>query len=539
MIIHSFELFLILLGLSVGVTAIAKKVDKPYPIALVLIGAFIGLAPVAGVFDELKDFFASDEVFRAVIITIFLPALLGEASLKLSFNAVSKNRAPIILLAFAGTFIAYLTTGGLAYEFLNLPLQTALVFGAVMAATDPISVLSIFKTLGVNRRLAVIMEGESLVNDGISVVLFKLSAYSLASITAMGVWGVAAGFAAFFKVAVGGLLVGGILGFMISQIGRLFDDYPLENAFSFILFYGSYLFAEYLGVSGVIAVVTAGLVLGNYGKVIGMSPTTRLSISVFWDTITLVANSLVFILVGLEIARINMADHLTQILAGIAVVVIGRSAAVYLSTVGVRLPWSWKHVLNWGGLKGSLSLALALSLPPAFAGRETLIALTFGVVFFSLVAQGLTIAPFIRLFGLQKTLSGLKEYENLSFALQQALAANEELNRLHLQGRVSPPVFSHLEQENSERIVSIHRKLDELYHQHPELLQEQKLAARKKLLYAEHQAIEKLLAEGVLSLETGNERKRLVLEHLEALEKGELPNNVVEENGENDQNGKP
>ncbi|MEW6572791.1 MAG: cation:proton antiporter [Bacillota bacterium] len=539
MIIHSFELFLILLVLSVGVTAIAKKVDKPYPIALVLIGAFIGLAPVAGVFDELKDFFASDEVFRAVIITIFLPALLGEASLKLSFNAVSKNRAPIILLAFAGTFIAYLTTGGLAYEFLNLPLQTALVFGAVMAATDPISVLSIFKTLGVNRRLAVIMEGESLVNDGISVVLFKLSAYSLASITAMGVWGVAAGFAAFFKVVVGGLLVGGILGFMISQIGRLFDDYPLENAFSFILFYGSYLFAEYLGVSGVIAVVTAGLVLGNYGKVIGMSPTTRLSISVFWDTITLVTNSLVFILVGLEIARINMADHLTQILAGIAVVVIGRSAAVYLPTVGVRLPWSWKHVLNWGGLKGSLSLALALSLPPAFAGRETLIALTFGVVFFSLVAQGLTIAPFIRLFGLQKTLSGLKEYENLSFALQQALAANEELNRLHLQGRVSPPVFSHLEQENSERIVSIHRKLDELYHQHPELLQEQKLAARKKLLYAEHQAIEKLLAEGVLSLETGNERKRLVLEHLEALEKGELPNNVVEENGENDQNGKP
>ncbi|MEW6182034.1 MAG: cation:proton antiporter [Bacillota bacterium] len=519
---HSLELFLILLALSIGVTALAKKADKPYPIALVLIGAVIGLAPVAGVFDELRDFFVSDEVFRTAIIAIFLPALLGEASLKLSFTSVNKNRAAIALLAVIGTFIAYLATGLLSMLFLGMTLQTALVFGALMAATDPVSVITVFKNLGVNRRLAVIIEGESLMNDGIAVVLFKLSVFSLAAIAAMGPWGAAAGPAMFIKVTAGGLVIGGSLGFIFSEIGRFFDDYPLENAFSVVLFYGSYFAAEYLGVSGVIAVVTAGLVLGNYGRTVGMTPTTRLSISVFWDTITLVANSLVFILVGLEVARIDMARHMNLIPVSILIVLVGRSSAVYLSTAVVKLPWSWKHILNWGGLKGSLSLALALSLPAGFSGRETLIALTFGVVFFSLIAQGLTIGPFIRLLGLQKTVKGLREYENLSFELQQALAAISELRRIQNRGQISPPVFSELEAKLTARVSTVNRELDELYAQHPGLLQEQLLNARRKLLYAEHQAIEKLLGEGILSTETGNLKKHLVIERMEELDNTKL-----------------
>ncbi|MFA4885767.1 MAG: cation:proton antiporter [Desulfotomaculaceae bacterium] len=518
MIIHNIQLIFILLALSVGVTALAKRLNKPYPIALVIIGAAVGLLPIGGILEEIRNFFASDEVFRTAVISIFLPALLGEASLKLSYTEISQNRRPIILLAFLGTVLAYTITGGLSHLVLGLPVQTALVFGALMAATDPVSVISIFKNLGVNRRLAVIMEGESLINDGISVVLFKLSVFSLTFIASLGMWGAAVGVAVFFKVVVGGTLVGLSLGFLISQIGRYFDDYPLENAFSVVLFFGAYIIAEKIEVSGVIAVVAAGLVLGNYGKVIGMSPTTRFSISVFWDTIVLVANSLVFILVGLEISHINIVEHAFQILIAIILVVLGRGVAVYVSTLGFKLPKSYKHIINWGGLKGSLSLALALSLPLDFPGRETIIALTFSVVFFSLVVQGLTISPLIRVLGLQKTVSGLKEYEQLLFELQQAVAAVDELNRLYKEGQVSPQVFNKIEKETAERILGINQRLNGLYGKYPELLQEQEFNARKKLLYAEYASIEKLLGEGVLSDETGNERKQLVFERMEAYE---------------------
>ncbi len=521
MIIHNIQLIFILLALSVGVTALAKRLNKPYPIALVIIGAVVGLLPIGGVLEEIRNFFASDEVFRTAVISIFLPALLGEASLKLSYTEISQNRRPIILLAFLGTVLAYIITGGLSHLALGLPVQTALVFGALMAATDPVSVISIFKNLGVNRRLAVIMEGESLINDGISVVLFKLSVFSLTFITSLGLWGAAVGVAVFFKVVVGGTLVGLSLGFLISQIGRYFDDYPLENAFSLVLFFGAYIIAEKIEVSGVIAVVAAGLVLGNYGKVIGMSPTTRFSISVFWDTIVLAANSLVFILVGLEISHITIVEHAFQILIAIILVLLGRGVAVYVSTIGFKLPTSYKHIINWGGLKGSLSLALALSLPLDFPGRETIITLTFSVVFFSLVVQGLTISPLIRVLGLQKTVSGLKEYEQLLFELQQAVAAGDELNRLYKEGQVSPQVFNKIEKENTERLLEVNQSLKSLYGKYPELLQEQEFNARKKLLYAEHLSIEKLLTEGVLSEETGNEKKHLVLEQMEAYEKKE------------------
>lgn len=518
MIVHNIEMILILFAFSISVTAIAKKAGKPYPISLVLVGAIVGLIPIWEGLEEMKNFFASEEVFRTAIIAVFLPALLGEAALKLSFRDIKDNRRPIILLAFGGTFIAFVVVGVLTYFALGLPLQTALVFGALMAPTDPVSVLSIFKSLGVTRRLAVIMEGESLLNDGLAVVIFKISAFSLASITALGSWGALAGLTMFLKVVVGGLIIGLSLGFILSRVIRFFDDYPLEIAISVVLFYGSYFIAEYFGLSGVIAVVAAGLVLGNYGAHIGMTPTTRLSISVFWDTLTLMANSLVFILVGLEISHINMAEHMVPVLVAIAFVFIGRSAAVYLSTVLTELTWAWKHILNWGGLKGSLSLALALSLPVGFAEREMVIALTFGVVFFSLVGQGLTIESLIQLLGVKKASPELKEFEVLSFELQQALKAEDELNRIKKEGKVAPQVYNEVNREIQQRIARVGERLANLYIEYPELLEEHKLAVRKKILFAEHQAVEELLAEGTVSQETGDKRKQSVIEQIEELE---------------------
>lgn len=376
-------------------TAIAKKLKFPYPIALVILGAIIGIIPI---FNEFKLHFLDEEVFRNIVIDIFLPALIGEAALKLSIKNLKANALPIFFLAMGGTILSFLTTGILLATLTKWPIQVALTFGALMSATDPVSVISIFKSLGVNKNLAVITEGESLANDGVAIVLFKLSVFSFALITSSGWGGVMIGFVEFFKVSLGGIAIGGVCGLMASRVFRRFDDYPLENSFSIALFYGSYFLAEHIHVSGVIAVVVAGLILGNYGRAIGMSEKTQQSIEVFWDTIAFIGNALIFYLVGLEIQNMSIQDYWGYIAAAIIISILSRSVAVYISTLGLKssMPTSWKHVLTWGGLKGSLSIALAMSLPSAFPQREAIVVLTFGVVLFSLVAQGLTIGKVIR-----------------------------------------------------------------------------------------------------------------------------------------------
>ena len=300
-------------------------------------------------------------------------------------------------MALGGTLLSFLIIGFSAHFFLGLPVTVAFTFAALMSATDPISVLSIFKSAGVSQKLATIMEGESLFNDGIAVVLFKISSIYLLTYIEMGWIGLGSGFLLFFQFALGGVLVGLILGFIFSQVIRFYDDYPFEIAVSALLFFGSYFIAEHLAVSGVIAVVTGGFMFGGYGAKIGMSEETRININTFWDVITLIANSLIFLLVGLEIRNVAFAGQWDTVVYGILIVLAARMIALYISTLPVKtLSRKERILLNWGGLKGSLSIALALSLPADFPGRETVLILTFAVVLFSLIVQGLTIKPLIR-----------------------------------------------------------------------------------------------------------------------------------------------
>ncbi|OIK11570.1 sodium:proton antiporter [Bacillus sp. MUM 116] len=388
--------------LAAGVTAIAKKLKQPYPIALVLVGALIGISDFSTL-SSLKSFITQGEVFHFVIVTLFLPALLGEASLKLPFPLLKNNKLSILALALGATLISYLVVGFSSHFILNLSIQAAFVFAALMSATDPVSVLSIFKSVGVNKKLAIIVEGESLFNDGMSVVLYQISAFYLLTYMDLGWEGFGLGVWMFIKVIFLGIIVGAALGYGFSILTKFYDDYPLEIIFSIILFYGSYLLAESVHGSGVIASVVAALILGNYGSRIGMSPTTRLNISIFWDVAVLLANSVVFLMVGLEITRIGLSNKWGIIFGAILIVLIARSIAVYLSFILDKdFPWSWKHIINWGGLKGSLSIALVLNLPYSFKERDELLVLTFFVVLFSLVVQGLTVKPLIKFLGVLK-----------------------------------------------------------------------------------------------------------------------------------------
>ncbi|PCL92926.1 cation:proton antiporter [Paenibacillus lautus] len=400
---HFNEVFvqlLILLGISMGVIAIAKKMNQPYSIALVIVGLLLGLVHIP-VLDEAESFITQSNVFQATIISLFLPILLGDATLKLPFSQLRKQGKPVIALAFGGTLLSFLLIALAMYGFMGLPLIVAFTFAALMSATDPISVISIFKSLGVPKKIVTIIEGESLFNDGIAVVLFQISSVYLLTYMEMGWAGIGSGVLLFLKFSIGGIAVGGLLGYLFSQLIRFYDDYPLEIAFSMLLFFGSFFIAEHFHVSGVIAVVVGGLIFGSYGARIGMSDTTKMNINSFWDVITLIANSLIFLMIGLEIKHINFAEKWALIGTAILIVLIGRTLAVYVSLYFLKsFPSSWKVVLNWGGLKGSLSIALALSLPTTFDGRDDILVLTFSVVLFSLLVQGLTIKLMVKKFGL-------------------------------------------------------------------------------------------------------------------------------------------
>ncbi len=382
--------------------ALAKLIKQPYSIALVLIGLILGITNVPFL-EEAETFITQSHIFQVIIISLFLPILLGDASLKLPFSELNKHRKPVIALAFGGTFLSFIIIGFSSYIVLGLPLIVAFTFASLMSATDPISVISIFKSLGVSKKLVTIIEGESLFNDGIAVVLFQISTVHLLSYIEMGWAGVGSGLLLFVKFALGGMILGGILGYIFSQIIRIYDDYPLEIAFSILLFFGGYFLAEHLGVSGVITVVVSAIIFGNYGARVGMSETTKMNISSFWDVITLIANSLIFLMIGLEIKNIDLTDKVGIIVLAIIIAIAGRTIALYTSLLAVKnFSWKYKILLNWGGLKGSLSIALALSLPTSFEGRDDVLILTFSVVLFSLLIQGLTIKPLIRKLNLRK-----------------------------------------------------------------------------------------------------------------------------------------
>lgn len=397
---ETFIQLLILLAVSMFVIAVAKKLNQPYSIALVIVGLILGVTHIP-LLEEAESFITQSHVFQAVIISLFLPILLGDATLKLPVAHLMKHSKPVLALAIGGTLLSFLLIAAGSYYWLGLPVVVAFTFASLMSATDPISVISIFKSLGVPKSLVTIIEGESLFNDGIAVVLFQISSIYLLSYVDMGWAGVGGGLWLFLKFAVGGIAIGVVMGWIFSQLIRFYDDYPLEIGFSMLLFFGSFFIAEHFHVSGVIAVVVSGLIFGSYGARIGMSATTRMNIDSFWDVVTLVANSLIFLMIGLEIKNVDFSDKWLLIAGAIVIVLVVRTIALYTSVAMLReFPRAWKSILNWGGLKGSLSIALALSLPDSFEGKDDVLVLAFSVVLFSLLVQGLTIKPLVLKLGL-------------------------------------------------------------------------------------------------------------------------------------------
>jgi CPA1 family monovalent cation:H+ antiporter len=496
--------FLLLLLIAASLIAMATiRLRIPYTIALVIGGFLIDIlhVPITG---RLGPGGSTDILTHDVIFMVFLPGLLFEAGLNIQTSRLRRNLVPILLLAIVGVLIATVVTGYTIHWTLDMPLLVALLFGSLISATDPISVLALFKEMGVSKRLSVLVEAESLFNDGTAVVVFQIFLAAVLTGQADAVEGIGH----FLKVALGGAALGLGLGYIVSQLTARLDDARIEITLTTILAYGSFLVAEHFHVSGVIATVGAGLMIGNYGAPSGMSSRTKVALWSFWEYVGFVINSLVFLLIGIEVHLADLVKHAGAIGIAIGAVLVGRLFAVYsLVPIGnlfaEKIPRSWQHVLFWGGIHGGVSMALALSLDASFPSRSLILAMTFGVVAFSIVAQGLTITPFMRRLGIE--MGREDEFDRIKVRQMAVTSALNELDRMLDNHVVSAPVYRTLHSELENQRSATEGQLEALHAEDGSRTEAEENIARAHLIAAEKAAIQRAIGEGVISLHTGEE----------------------------------
>jgi CPA1 family monovalent cation:H+ antiporter len=471
------------------VAILVRRLHTPYPVALVVVGLLI-------TFQQPVELHLTPEL----ILVLFVPPLVFEAAFHINLGDLRRDWTFIGLLAVPGVILSMFIIGGILAFTTPLGLSLGLVFGALIAATDPVAVVSLFRAIGVPKRLAGLVETESLFNDGTAIVVFRLVLLAALS----GQFNLVQGAANFLQVAVGGVVIGLALGWVIARLIARIDDYLIETTLTTVLAFGSYLAAESLGFSGVLAVAAAGLVNGNLGPQ-GMSPTTRIVLFNFWEYAAFLANSLIFLLIGLQVNIPALVANALPIGMAIAAVLIARVVVVYglgflanrfIEPVSLR----WQTVMVWGGLRGAISLALALSLPEALGpSRALLQTMAFGVVLFSLVVQGTTMRSLVRRLGIVVRTDAQVAYELGHARLTALRAALRHLDRLHREGLLSTHAWEQLRPGLDQQVEAMAGQVREVLRSEPEIESEELDTAQRELLRAQRSALDGLRRDGVIS----------------------------------------
>jgi CPA1 family monovalent cation:H+ antiporter len=385
-----FQTGTLLLLIAAVVAMLTRRLRLPYSVGLVAAGIILAFLPFAPHVVLTKD----------LIFTALLPPLLFEAAYYIHWDQLRRDSPVIVVLATLGVLLsAFATATGMHY-LMHWQWIAALMFGVLIAATDPVSVIATFKEAKAQGRLLVLIEAESLLNDGTAAVAFGV-VVALASgrhLTSIEVTTM------LLRTIGGGILCGGAVALGALLLAGRTDDHLVEITFTTVAAYGSFLLADHLAMSGVLATITAGLVMSNFKTLDGISVRGKESVQSFWEYAAFVANSLVFLLIGMHEAHQNFVAIWLSVGTAIALVTLGRALAIYpfclfFSRSSLRVSWKHQHVLFWGGLRGALALALALGLPPEVPMREEIIAVSFGVVAFSVFVQGLTVVPLLRRMG--------------------------------------------------------------------------------------------------------------------------------------------
>lgn len=379
----------ILLLIAAVVAMLARRLRVPYSIGLVFAGIALALLP----------FNANVELTKELIFTAFLPPLIFEAAFQLHWRELRKELPVVLVLATVGVLLSALFTAAGMHYLAHWTWISALIFGVLIAATDPVAVIAMFKDSKVTGRIRLLVEAESLFNDATAAVAFAIMLV-FASGQTMSAGGA---LTKLLIMTVGSLVCGAVVAGIVLLLAGRTDDHLVEITFTTVAAFGSFLVAEHFHLSGVLATLTTGLILGNVGH-LKISAKSREAIEQFWDYAAFVANSLIFLLMGLRLAHRDYSFVRLPVLIAIVVVLVGRALAIYpLSLIfmrsSLRITARHQHILFWGGLRGALGLALALGLPAEMPAREEIISVAFAVVAFSIFVQGLTMTPLLRRFG--------------------------------------------------------------------------------------------------------------------------------------------
>ncbi|WP_017314119.1 cation:proton antiporter [Mastigocladopsis repens] len=469
---------IILLLLATGVALLTRRLRVPYVTGLVLAGL-----PIT---ELLSRRIGLDPT---LVLNLFLPILIFDAGINTDISRLRSTFKPIALLAgpgavFSSGIIAVLLKFGLGLTWIP-----ALFVGVILANTDTVSMIAVFKEIPVPSRLSTIVEGETLFNDAAALVSFNLilQVYSTGSLTLLE------GIQQLLFIALGGCGVGLVLGYLSIPVFTRLDD-PLSSLLLTVaVALGTFQVGQFLGVSGAVAVVVAGLIFGNFGLSRNTSASSRITLLSFWEYASFTVNTFIFLLIGVEINLVTLWRALPGILLAVLAYQAARVLTVYPLLAGVRwfdrpIPLRWQHLLFLGNIKGSLSMALALSLPTTLPGREGLITLVFGSVLVSLVGQGLSLPWLVKRLKLSKFSEVQLQVEELQAQLMTGKAAQDELDSLLKSGVLPKSVYEEMRSTYQARVAGAERTLREFYNRRPEEFdsksgEHKKLDAIRRRLY--------------------------------------------------------
>lgn len=485
---------IILLLVAIAVALVTRWLRIPYVVGLVLAGLALSKQALPESVGLNPD----------VILNLFLPILIFEAAINTEISRLRSTIKPIALLAGPGVILSAVITAVLLKFGLSLMWITACAVGVILTITDTVSVIAAFRSVPVPKRLATIVEGESLFNDGIALVLLSI----ITTIHVQGSFAVGESVKQIFIAFIGGGLLGLGLGYLCVGLFRQLDDALSNILLTVAVSLGTFQIGQALGVSSAIAVVVAGLVIGNLG-LRQTSASIKVTLLNFWEYAGFGVNTFIFLFVGLEVEPKILLASIPAALFVILVYQIGRIFSIYpllflLSFFDRPLPLKWQHVLIIGNVKGSLSMALALSLPFTLPERTQVITLVFSTVLVSLIGQGLSLPWLVKRLQLSKFSSIRQKIETLQLNLIAAKAAQEELQNLLQSGSLPKFLYEELFASYQARIAASERELRDLYNQRltykASQLKEQPYldGLRRRLYLAEKGAINDAIFKGIL-----------------------------------------
>jgi CPA1 family monovalent cation:H+ antiporter len=511
--------FIILFSIATGIALLVRNFRVPYTVALVLTGLILGATGVM----------TPPHLTRELLFAIFLPGLLFDAAFNIEAREFWHNRFTIGALAVPGVLAGIVLTGVIVTTAITgadlvqgFAWQHGLVFGALVAATDPIAVVALFRELHAPARLRLLVEGESLLNDGTSIVALTLIlAYVGGSSASAGDL-----FVQFVTIVGGGVMIGGALGFILSRLIARVDDAMIEITLTTIAAYGSFVVAEQMHFSGVIATVTAGLICGNYARPVGMSPSTQMAVQTFWEYVAFALNSVIFLLIGFEVSFKGLLESwqliiiaFTAVIAARAVIIFGISALLRRSRESIS--YSWSAAITWSGLRGALSMVLALALASSFPGRELLIRMTFGVVLLSILVQGLTMPAVLRRLGITIAGSSQNDYHFARGDLQVSSNMLDEVERVRRSHVVPDDLLDSIAEGYRKRRSEAQSELLAMHASRDELRQSAAVSAVEHMLRVEKLEILSRLRSGLMARDVFDKLSASVDERLVRIRKGE------------------